>query len=58
MAFMNGWLVKCGIFSLIMLLFCMVPLNGAGAPRQNVYLVLIDPAHGGEDSGVVSDKLR
>jgi N-acetylmuramoyl-L-alanine amidase len=41
-----------------MLLFCMTPLTGAGASRQNAYLVLIDPAHGGEDSGVVSDKLR
>jgi N-acetylmuramoyl-L-alanine amidase len=58
MAFMNGWLVKYGIFTLVMLLVCMTPLTGAGAPRQNAYLVLIDPAHGGEDPGVVSDKLR
>ncbi|MCX5837556.1 MAG: N-acetylmuramoyl-L-alanine amidase [Deltaproteobacteria bacterium] len=33
-------------------------MAGSGAPRQNAYLVLIDPAHGGEDSGVLSDKLR
>jgi N-acetylmuramoyl-L-alanine amidase len=58
MVFMNGWLVKYGIFTIIMLLFCMTPLTGAGASRQNAYLVLIDPAHGGEDTGAVSDKLR
>jgi N-acetylmuramoyl-L-alanine amidase len=58
MVFMNGWLVKYGIFTIMMLLFCMTPLTGAGASRQNAYLVLIDPAHGGEDPGVVSDKLR
>jgi N-acetylmuramoyl-L-alanine amidase len=58
MAFMNGWFVKYGIITLTMLLFCMVPLTGAGAPRQNAYVVIIDPAHGGEDPGVVSDKLR
>jgi N-acetylmuramoyl-L-alanine amidase len=58
MVFMNGWLVKYGIFTLMMLLLCMIPLTGAGAPPQNAYLVIIDPAHGGEDPGVVSDKLR
>lgn len=55
---MNGWLVKYGICALTMLLLCMAPLPGAGAPRQNAYLVVIDPAHGGGDPGVVSDKLR
>ena len=58
MAFMNGWILKYGIFTLTMLLFCMTPLTGFGAPRQNAYVILIDPAHGGEDTGVVSDKLR
>jgi N-acetylmuramoyl-L-alanine amidase len=58
MTFINRWLVKLGIFTLMMLLLCMTPMTGAGAPRQNAYLVLIDPAHGGEDPGVVSDKLR
>jgi N-acetylmuramoyl-L-alanine amidase len=58
MAFMNGWFVKYGIFTLTMLLFCLTPMAGSGAPRQNAYLILLDPAHGGEDSGVVSDKLR
>ncbi|MCX5818414.1 MAG: N-acetylmuramoyl-L-alanine amidase [Deltaproteobacteria bacterium] len=36
----------------------MTPLTGAGAQQKNAYLVLIDPAHGGGDPGVVSDKLR
>jgi N-acetylmuramoyl-L-alanine amidase len=58
MAFMNGWFVKYGIFTLTMLLFCLTPMAGSGAPRQNAYLILLDPAHGGEDPGVVSDKLR
>jgi N-acetylmuramoyl-L-alanine amidase len=58
MAFMNGWFVKYGIFTLTMLLFCLTPIAGSGAPRQNAYLILLDPAHGGEDPGVVSDKLR
>jgi N-acetylmuramoyl-L-alanine amidase len=40
------------------LLFFTVPLPGFGAPRQKTYLILLDPAHGGEDTGVVSDKLR
>jgi len=58
MAFMNGGFVKYGIFTLTMLLFCLTPTAGSGAPRQNAYLILLDPAHGGEDPGVVSDKLR
>ncbi len=58
MAFMNGWILKYGIFTLSVLLFCMTPGSGFGAPRQNTFVVLLDPAHGGEDSGVVSDKLR
>jgi N-acetylmuramoyl-L-alanine amidase len=58
MAFMNGWFVKSGIFTLTMLLFFLVPISGSGAPRQNAYLIVLDPAHGGDDPGVVSDKLR
>lgn len=57
MAFMNGRLSQYGVLALTVLLFCMVPLTGEGA-RQDAYLVLIDPAHGGEDSGAVSDKVR
>jgi N-acetylmuramoyl-L-alanine amidase len=58
MAFMNGWILKYGISILTMLLFCMTPFTGFAAPRQNSYVILLDPAHGGEDIGVVSDKLR
>jgi N-acetylmuramoyl-L-alanine amidase len=58
MAFMKRWLVKYGIFILIAPLLCMTPVTGTAAPKQNAYFVLIDPAHGGEDSGVISDKLR
>jgi N-acetylmuramoyl-L-alanine amidase len=58
MVFMNGWILKYGIFTLIMVLFAITPFCGLAAPRQNPYLILLDPAHGGEDTGVVSDKLR
>jgi N-acetylmuramoyl-L-alanine amidase len=58
MAFMRGWFVKYVIFTLTMLLSCLIPMAGSGAPRQNTSLVLLDPAHGGEDRGVLSDKLR
>jgi N-acetylmuramoyl-L-alanine amidase len=58
MAFMNGWFVKYGMLALTMLLICLNPMAGSGAPRQNPYLIVIDAAHGGEDTGVVSDKLR
>ena len=49
---------KYGFFALVILFFCMIPLIAAAAPRPVAHLVLIDPAHGGEDTGVVSDKLR
>jgi N-acetylmuramoyl-L-alanine amidase len=39
-------------------LFVMTPLTGAGAAQQKASLVIIDAAHGGDDPGVVSDKLR
>jgi N-acetylmuramoyl-L-alanine amidase len=58
MAFMDGRPTKFGLIALTMFVFCMLPLTAAGAPRPGAHLVLIDPAHGGEDSGVVSDKLR
>ena len=58
MASRNGWFVKYGIFTVTMLLVCLAPMAGSGAPRQTAYLIVIDPAHGGEDTGVVSDKLR
>jgi N-acetylmuramoyl-L-alanine amidase len=58
MAFMDGRLVRYGILTLTVLLFCASPVTGEGAARQDSYLVLIDPAHGGEDLGAVSDKVR
>jgi N-acetylmuramoyl-L-alanine amidase len=57
MAFMDGRLVRYTMLTLMILLFCAVPLAGEGAARQ-AYVVLIDPAHGGEDSGTISDKVR
>ncbi|MHB8769790.1 MAG: N-acetylmuramoyl-L-alanine amidase family protein [Syntrophales bacterium] len=42
---------------MLVLAVCLLPAAGeAGQPRRHT--VLIDPAHGGEDSGVVADKLR
>ena len=58
MAFINGRQTKFGLIALTVFLFCMIPLTGAGAPRPAAHLVIIDPAHGGEDTGVISDKLR
>ncbi len=68
MAFMNSKYIpvipaKAGIqkhviVALALLVVCMLPLTGTGAPRPGTPVVLIDPAHGGEDTGVVSDKLR
>ena len=40
-----------------LLLACLLPIPGEGA-QEGRYRVLIDPAHGGEDAGVVADKLR
>jgi N-acetylmuramoyl-L-alanine amidase len=40
-----------------LLLCCPWPMTGSAAEKKPK-IVLIDPAHGGEDSGVVSDKLR
>lgn len=59
MAFMDGRLVRYGILLLTVLLFCGTAVNGEGAsPRPDAYLVIIDPAHGGEDPGTVSDNVR
>lgn len=46
-----------GIGILVLLAVAMAPSWGAAA-QQNRYTVLIDPAHGGEETGVVSDRLR
>jgi N-acetylmuramoyl-L-alanine amidase len=56
MAFMNGRWTKFILIALTMRLFCMLSMTGAA--EAATHLVLIDPAHGGQDPGVVSDKLR
>ena len=59
MDLMNGWRFKYGVFALAVVLLCLVPMVGSeAAPQQNTYTILIDPAHGGDDPGVVSDKFR
>lgn len=58
MAFIDGRHVRYTILTLVILLFCAVPTTGDGAARQDAYMVLIDPAHGGEDPGTVLDKVR
>jgi N-acetylmuramoyl-L-alanine amidase len=55
---MKNGLVKCGVSAAAMFLLCLLPMAGVGAPLQNTHLILLDAAHGGEDSGVVSDKIR
>jgi N-acetylmuramoyl-L-alanine amidase len=57
MLFMDSRMVRFKIVALSLLIVCLVPVMVEGAP-QNRYTVLIDPAHGGEDAGVVSDQLR
>ena len=42
---------------LALLMTGLAPLPGSGA-QKNRYTVLIDPAHGGDEAGVVVDKLR
>jgi N-acetylmuramoyl-L-alanine amidase len=42
---------------LALLLTGLAPLPGSGA-QKNRYTVLIDPAHGGDEAGVIVDKLR
>ena len=49
--------MKKGFVALVLLAIALAPWPGAGA-QQSRYRVLIDPAHGGEEMGVVSDRLR
>jgi N-acetylmuramoyl-L-alanine amidase len=51
-----GYLKK-GMYILLLLTIGFAPMTEAGA-QQNRVTVLIDPAHGGEEAGVVFDKLR
>lgn len=45
------------MFTLALLITGLAPLTGSGA-QKNRYTVLIDPAHGGDEAGVLADKLR
>ena len=45
------------ILTVAVILCCLFAMT-ATAAQPNRHTVLIDPAHGGEDTGVVSDKLR
>jgi N-acetylmuramoyl-L-alanine amidase len=57
MQFMERRRLRYEIIALVLLIVCLVPAMGSAAP-QNKYTVLVDPAHGGEDTGVVADNLR
>ncbi len=57
MQFMDRRLLRYGFIVSLLLIACLLPLRGESA-QQNRHAVLIDPAHGGEDAGVVADKLR
>lgn len=45
------------MFALALLIAGLPPLQGSGA-QQKRYMVLIDPAHGGNEAGVLVDKLQ
>jgi len=57
MKFRERRLFHYGVGALAALMVALVPLSGEGA-QQGRHTVLIDAAHGGEDKGVVADKLR
>ncbi len=57
MKFMNKRFIRQGVVVLALLTALLLPAPGEGA-QQKRYAVVIDAAHGGEDMGVVSDKLR
>jgi len=57
MQFMDRRLLRYGFIISFLLIACLLPLRGESA-QPNRHAVLIDPAHGGEDAGVVADKLR
>jgi len=57
MQFMNRRLLHVGIIALILLIACLLPIAGECAQPVR-YTVVVDPAHGGDDLGVVADKLR
>jgi N-acetylmuramoyl-L-alanine amidase len=49
--------LRFGMFLLIFLPYCLFPATESAA-QQIRHTLLVDPAHGGEDPGVVSDNLR
>jgi len=56
---MKKHFLKYGIFAAgALLVCCLIPMTGMAASTQNAYMILLDPAHGGDDTGVVSDKIR
>ena len=57
MQFMDRRLLRYGFIISFLLIACLLPLRGESA-QSNRHAVLIDPAHGREDTGVVADKLR
>jgi N-acetylmuramoyl-L-alanine amidase len=57
MEFMERRRLRYEIIALVLLIVCLAPAMGSSAPQKK-YTVLVDPAHGGEDTGVVADNLR
>ena len=54
---MNRRYLRWVLFTLALLMMGFAPLLGVCA-QQNRNTVLIDPAHGGDEAGVIADKLR
>ena len=50
--------MKCGIIAVALLVGGLLLAGGAGAADPAAHAVLIDPGHGGDDAGVVADKIR
>jgi N-acetylmuramoyl-L-alanine amidase len=56
MVFMDKRCLRCGIGTLMLLIVGLTPVTVLAATQAR-HTVLIDPAHGGEETGVVADKL-
>lgn len=57
MGFMERRWLRYALLPLLMLCIGLAPAEGTGAAQKR-HIVLIDPAHGGGDTGVVADRLR
>jgi N-acetylmuramoyl-L-alanine amidase len=55
--FMDNRYLRGGMIILALLMMGLTPPSGLSA-QKNRYTVLIDPAHGGDEAGVIVDKLR